>query len=57
MKQVKRKTEHSFKYHYSSDTRIAAHRNAIEEGVNSGEAIDFNPATHLKSLKASKRNA
>lgn len=32
-------------------------RSAIEEGVNSGEAIDFDPAAHLKSLKASKRNA
>ena len=24
---------------------------------NSGEAVDFDPAAHLKSLKASKRNA
>lgn len=40
-----------------NDIRIAALRSAIEEGVNSGEAVDFDPAAHLKSLKASKRNA
>ena len=40
-----------------NDTRIAALKSAIEEGINSGEAIDFDPASHLKSLKASKRNA
>ena len=27
------------------------------EDNNSGEAVDFDPAAHLKSLKASKRNA
>ncbi len=40
-----------------NNTRIAALKSAIEEGVNSGEAIDFDPAAHLKSLKASKHNA
>jgi len=40
-----------------NDTRIAALKSAIEEGMNSGEAVDFDPAAHLKSLKASKRNA
>jgi antitoxin ParD1/3/4 len=40
-----------------NDTRIAALRSAIEDGINSGEAVDFDPAAHLKSLKASKRNA
>lgn len=37
--------------------RIAALKSEIEEGLNSGEAVDFDPAAHLKSLKASKRNA
>ena len=40
-----------------NDTRIAALKSAIEEGINSGEAVDFDPVSHLKSLKASKRNA
>ncbi len=40
-----------------NDTRIAALKSAIEEGVNSGEAVDFDPSVHLKALKASKRNA
>ena len=37
--------------------RIAALKSEIEEGLNSGEAVDFDPAEHLKSLKAAKRNA
>ena len=40
-----------------NDTRIAALRSAIEDGINSGEAVDFDPAAYLKSLNASKRNA
>lgn len=40
-----------------NDTRIVTLKSAIEEGMNSGEAVDFDPAAHLKSLKASKRNA
>ena len=40
-----------------NDTRIASLKSAIEEGINSGEAVGFDPASHLKSLKASKRNA
>ena len=40
-----------------NDTRIASLKSAIEEGINSGEAVDFDPVSHLKSLKASKRNA
>ena len=40
-----------------NDTRIAALKSAIDDGLNSGEATDFDPAAHLKSLKASKRNA
>lgn len=40
-----------------NDARIAALKNAIDDGLNSGEATDFDPAAHLKSIKASKRNA
>lgn len=40
-----------------NNIRIAALKSEIEEGLNSGEAIDFEPAAHLKSLKAAKRNA
>ena len=40
-----------------NDTRIAALKSAIEEGINSGEAVGFDPASHLESLKVSKRNA
>lgn len=40
-----------------NDARIAALKNAIDDGLNSGEATDFDPAAHLKSLKAPKRNA
>ncbi|MEX1189097.1 MAG: type II toxin-antitoxin system ParD family antitoxin [Bacteroidia bacterium] len=31
-------------------------RNAIQEGVDSGIAKDFNPLEHLKSLKAKKQS-
>lgn len=31
-------------------------RNAIQEGVNSGLAEDFNPEEYLKILKESKKN-
>ena len=40
-----------------NDARIVALKSAIEEGMNSGEAVDFDPTEHLKSLKASKKNA
>lgn len=40
-----------------NDARIAALKSAIDEGLNSGEATNFDPTAHLKSLKASKRNA
>ena len=30
-------------------------KNAIQEGVKSGIAIDFNPKKHLKALKAKKQ--
>ena len=37
--------------------KIAALKSEIEEGINSGEAVDFDPIANLKSLKAAKRNA
>ena len=40
-----------------NDTSIAALRSAIDEGLNSGEAVDFDPSAHLKSLTAAKKNA
>jgi antitoxin ParD1/3/4 len=37
------------------EQRIIALRHAIEEGVNSGVAEDFNPDQHLKMLKANRK--
>jgi len=31
-------------------------KNAIQEGLESGIATDFNPKTHLESLKAKRQN-
>ena len=31
-------------------------KNAIQEGLESGIATDFNPETHLESLKAKRHN-
>ena len=31
-------------------------KNAIQEGIDSGIAADFNPKTHLESLKAKRQN-
>jgi len=31
-------------------------KNAIQEGLESGIATDFNPKVHLKSLKAKRKN-
>ncbi|MNU56052.1 Antitoxin ParD1 [compost metagenome] len=36
------------------EQKIIALRHAIEEGVNSGIAEDFNPEEHLKNLKLKK---
>ena len=36
------------------ENKIIALKNAIQEGVVSGLALDFNPKTHLKELKAKK---
>jgi antitoxin ParD1/3/4 len=37
------------------ENRIIALRDAIQEGIESGTADDFNPESHLESLKAKKR--
>lgn len=39
------------------ESRIVALKSAIEEGINSEIAEDFDPQAHLKSLKASMTNA
>lgn len=36
------------------ENKIIALKNAIQEGVESGIAHDFNPELHLKELKAKK---
>ena len=36
------------------ENKIFALRNAIQEGIESGIAHDFNPEVHLKELKAKK---
>ncbi|NIA10972.1 MAG: type II toxin-antitoxin system ParD family antitoxin [Nitrospiraceae bacterium] len=36
------------------ENKIIALKNSIQEGVESGIAIDFNPKKHLKELKAKK---
>jgi len=33
------------------ESKVIALRNAIQEGIDSGIAHDFNPKTHLQSLK------
>ncbi|MDO4164460.1 MAG: type II toxin-antitoxin system ParD family antitoxin [Bacteroides sp.] len=38
------------------ENHVLALRNAIEEGRNSGIALDFDPEQHLQSLKAEKSN-
>jgi antitoxin ParD1/3/4 len=34
---------------------MAALKNAIQQGIDSGIAYDFDPKKHLESLKAKKR--
>lgn len=36
------------------ENRIAVLRNAIQEGIDSGRAENFDPKKHLASLKANK---
>lgn len=38
------------------ESRIAALKSAIDEGVQSGMAADFNPEAHLAELKARRAN-
>jgi antitoxin ParD1/3/4 len=38
------------------ESKIIALRNAIQEGIESGIAHDFDPKKHLKSLKAKKHS-
>ncbi|NMH26513.1 type II toxin-antitoxin system ParD family antitoxin [Flavobacterium silvaticum] len=37
------------------ENKIIALRNAIQEGIESGQAENFNPKEHLKMLKARKK--
>lgn len=37
------------------EAKIAALKGAIQEGINSGIAKNFDPKKHLQSLKASKK--
>lgn len=37
------------------ESKVIVLRNAIQEGIDSGIAHDFDPKKHLKSLKAKKR--
>ncbi len=37
------------------EQKIIALRHAIDEGINSGLAEDFNPEEHLKMLKAKRK--
>ncbi|NEN24485.1 type II toxin-antitoxin system ParD family antitoxin [Cryomorpha ignava] len=36
------------------ESQVTALRNAIQEGIDSGIAYDFDPKKHLESLKAKK---
>ncbi|HRN46593.1 MAG TPA: type II toxin-antitoxin system ParD family antitoxin [Niabella sp.] len=38
------------------ENKVIALRNAIQEGIDSGIAHDFNPQKHLQKLKARKRS-
>jgi antitoxin ParD1/3/4 len=38
------------------EMRIAALRSALQEGLDSGIAVEFNPETHLQSLKTQRCN-
>ena len=37
------------------ESKVIALKKAIQEGIDSGIAFDFDPNTHLQSLKAKKR--
>ena len=36
------------------ESKVIALKNAIQDGIDSGIAYDFDPKTHLESLKAKK---
>lgn len=38
------------------ESKVIALRNAIQEGIDSGIANDFDPKKHLKELKAKRNN-
>jgi antitoxin ParD1/3/4 len=38
------------------ESKIIALRNAIQEGIESGAAHDFDPENHLEELKARRKN-
>ena len=38
------------------ENRILVLRNAIQEGIQSGRATDFDPKKHLETLKSRKNN-
>ena len=40
----------------AEESKITALKKAIDEGIESGIAEDFNPKQHLESLKAKKKN-
>jgi antitoxin ParD1/3/4 len=37
------------------ESKVVALKNAIQEGIDSGIAQDFDPKSHLQSLKAAKK--
>lgn len=40
----------------NEESKVIALRNAIQEGIDSGIAHDFDPEKHLQELKAKKKN-
>ena len=38
------------------ETKVMALKNAIQEGIDSGIAYDFDPKNHLESLKTKKQS-
>ncbi|MBU2912913.1 type II toxin-antitoxin system ParD family antitoxin [Reichenbachiella agariperforans] len=38
------------------ENKVISLKRAIQEGIDSGIAEDFNPSTHLKQLKATRSN-
>ncbi|MEM6816818.1 MAG: type II toxin-antitoxin system ParD family antitoxin [Bacteroidota bacterium] len=40
----------------AEENKVLALKKAIQEGIHSGTAEDFDPSTHLKQLKSSRLN-